>query len=418
MNSHDIFPAPDAGPSDTLPLKIRTAPEPLPHLEWREWSALLDGDATPAPYLTIQAMQGGGPVRYASTLYAAPAGHQFKAAVGELEEALGGAGYLAVPLARIPFEPSIQASIYMNREGTAFTTLRSDRTDPHAVHWVSFNGVGDANLDRWCEALARFYVKEPARRERRIRSTDVHVLTGTALQGYGLSECGVETSRFIPDNYAPETVAALRTAGKALVHPEPPGRLLLLEGPPGTGKTRALRAMIRNFDDKVRVIIVPPHLMADLSGPNLIGALLRVGRAVLVIEDADYALLDREKRSEADLQGSTSALSAILNLSDGILGAHIDLRIVATTNQRIGNLDAAVLRPGRLLDRISFGELSSEQASQVVRRELRREINLGLLPPTVGEGLGACTLAEAYAYAREQKKGLPRGRRKNTAPTP
>lgn len=233
--------------------------------------------------------------------------------------------------------------------------------------------------------------------------TPVHLLVGNGGGRYSLRACGSETATLVDCNYDPAVASAIRAAAKEIITPEPSGRLLLLDGQPGTGKTRAVRAMIASMKDKVRVVIVPAHLMADLAGPDLIGVLIGAGQpTVLVIEDADYALLDREERSAGDKHGATGALASILNLSDGIIGAQIDLRVIATTNARLAQLDAAVLRPGRLLNRIAFGPLNHEQVTNALCRMIPQEMKnlavkrlIGMFDPV------PMTLAEVYRFAGE-----------------
>lgn len=267
-----------------------------------------------------------------------------------------------------------------------------------SVHHCTAHLIGDYLRDCWRDIVRRFQHKPRARKE---HGSYLCVLA-RGMNGYGLSHCGVERSRLLDSNYAPATLAAMQSAARQLAAKEPVGRLLLLEGAPGTGKTRAVRALVAGLCDRARVVIVPPHLIAGLAGPDLIGTLLGCDRpTVLVIEDADYALLDRENRSDADKQGATGALSAMLNLTDGILGAQIDLRVIATTNARIDHLDAAVLRPGRLLDRISFGHLDPAQAQACAAHELRAEIKRGSVDPGIlhAQLLAPMTLAEVYAWA-------------------
>jgi SpoVK/Ycf46/Vps4 family AAA+-type ATPase len=82
---------------------------------------------------------------------------------------------------------------------------------------------------------------------------------------------------------------------------------------------------------------------------------------VLVIEDADRCLTSRGS-------DNISAISAILNLSDGIIGNLLDLRIVCTTNAEIDNIDAALMRSGRLSARIEVNLLDVEQAKVIYTR--------------------------------------------------
>lgn len=233
------------------------------------------------------------------------------------------------------------------------------------------------------------------------RGTSVHLLANAGSGQYTLRTCGRETEVLADHNYDPAVASALHAAAKEIIAPEPSGRLLLLDGPPGTGKTRAVRALLASMEDKVRVVIVPAHLMADLAGPDLIGVLIGAGQpTVLVIEDADYALLDREERSAGDKQGATGALASILNLSDGIIGAQIDLRVIATTNASVAHLDAAVLRPGRLLNRIAFGPLNHEQVVRALCKMIPQEMrNFAVQKCMDREPPTPKTLAEVYRLA-------------------
>lgn len=290
--------------------------------------------------------------------------------------------------------------LYLCDDGTSIVNFLHSED---AVHYCGAHLIGDVLCDRWRAAVRGFQQKV---RERRARETNLCVLA-RGMDGYGLSRCGVERSPFIGANYDTRVIEAIQAASRELVAKEPSGRLLLLEGPPGTGKTRAVRSMIAGLSNRARVVIVPPHLISGLAGPDLIGTLLGCTMpTVLVIEDADYALLDREHRSDADKQGATGALSAMLNLTDGILGAQIDLRVIVTTNARIDQLDAAVLRPGRLLDRIAFGALDAEQARAAALHELRGEIKRGKVDPAIlrAQIVAPMTLAEVYALANAARK--------------
>jgi ATP-dependent 26S proteasome regulatory subunit len=104
----------------------------------------------------------------------------------------------------------------------------------------------------------------------------------------------------------------------------------------------------------------------------------------LIIEDADNMLVNRKR-------GDLVALSDLLNIGDGLIGSMLNLRVIATTNSKIADLDEAIKRPGRLCTHMHFDALPSEQADLIYKR----------LTGNVLEGDKARTLAEIYRLARE-----------------
>jgi len=193
-------------------------------------------------------------------------------------------------------------------------------------------------------------------------------------------------------NYTDEVLEALDHAAEDLENPDPCGRIVLLGGPPGSGKTTAVRSF-PGMAKSACFVVVPSVLIGQLASPTFLGLLLRnkpdTGAIVLIIEDADEAIAERG-------QGNEAVLSTVLNMSDGILGAALDIRIVATTNAKVQELDNAVLRPGRLCRRIEIGSLPASKANEIYSR-----IKSGAEGP-FAEGRYV-TLAEVYAEASGKK---------------
>lgn len=238
------------------------------------------------------------------------------------------------------------------------------------------------------------------------------MLCGTPVHGYGLKNIGFTAERLVPENYTPEVRAAFDAIFPALTASNPAGRITLVEGPPGTGKTRAVTALLAKLCNSARIVIVPSHMVAALSGPDLIGSLIgHDGPTILVLEDADQAMLSREAASEKDKELNTGALASLLNLSDGLVGGMCNFRIIATTNAKVQDIDPALLRPGRLLCRVHINNLDRATAGAIIDREtglgeVERLNYLERFSNTDHEaflwwnrGVGP-TLAEAYEIAR------------------
>jgi len=132
--------------------------------------------------------------------------------------------------------------------------------------------------------------------------------------------------------------------------------LILLHGMPGTGKTTYIRYLINHI--KKKVIYIPPNMVSCLSDPELIKFLMDKRNSVLVIEEAEGVLTKRDS-------GGGQAVANLLNLSDGLLSDIAKMQIIVTFNTDLLNIDAALLRKGRLIAKYEFKELESERAQKL-----------------------------------------------------
>jgi energy-coupling factor transporter ATP-binding protein EcfA2 len=134
--------------------------------------------------------------------------------------------------------------------------------------------------------------------------------------------------------------------------------LYLFHGEPGTGKTTYIKHLtsLLNRD----MIYVPVAFIDSLVDPSFLPALLKKRHSVLVIEDAEKALLAREPGD------SSSLVSAILNITDGIMGNVFSISVIATYNSPRAGIDKALLRKGRLKGEHRFDKLPVDQVQKIL----------------------------------------------------
>lgn len=135
--------------------------------------------------------------------------------------------------------------------------------------------------------------------------------------------------------------------------------IILLHGDPGTGKTSYIKYLTKNVTDK-EILFIPPSMAETLSEPSIIPFLMEHKNSILIIEDAERVISDRETN------GSSAGVSNILNLTDGILGDCLGIQIIATFNMRREKIDTALLRKGRLIVEHKFTALSVDETNKLL----------------------------------------------------
>ncbi|CAF0881577.1 unnamed protein product [Rotaria sp. Silwood1] len=133
--------------------------------------------------------------------------------------------------------------------------------------------------------------------------------------------------------------------------------IVLLHGIPGCGKTHYIRYLVEEIQDK-KLIYIPPDMAKDISKPEFLPFLLQHPNSILIIEDAENIVRDRNEITT----NASQAVANLLNLSDGLLGDAMHNQIIATFNCDLTIIDKALLRKGRLIADYEFGKLDVDNA--------------------------------------------------------
>lgn len=132
-----------------------------------------------------------------------------------------------------------------------------------------------------------------------------------------------------------------------------PANILLLIGPPGTGKTTFIRGLLAHSNTSALVT----YDAAILEKDYLFARFIEDETGVMVLEDSDNFLKARS-------DGNTM-MHRFLNVGDGLVTTKGKKLIFSTNLPSIRDIDPALVRPGRCFDIVNFAPLNGEQAAKL-----------------------------------------------------
>lgn len=166
--------------------------------------------------------------------------------------------------------------------------------------------------------------------------------------------------------------------------------VLVLQGPPGTGKTRLVRGilgeMARRKGGSEEVIALYTGDMRALAGDEIFVRFITGRQDAFVIEDADHLLKPRADGNDH--------LHRFLTIADGVVRSQGRKIIFSTNLPNVGDLDEALIRPGRCFAHVYIRNLTAPEA-----KVLAEEI-------AAGDAEKQTRAALAFASDADRKRSL------------
>lgn len=261
-------------------------------------------------------------------------------------------------ITKIAKTPSREIRIYATQDRKFLMQAEySDNTAYHTYLLASLNG--SHNLE---EIAARIVEHFPGLTPPDSDSVSVTFWADNGPYGPKSYVRSLKTHRWeaVNVNYQTDVANHLEKMAKWTSEDFDSGSLMLLHGPPGTGKTNIIRTLIREWKSwcDVEYIMDPEKFFGQASYMSSVVLGSNSNRwRILIVEDANE-LIGKDAKKQTG-QG----VSRLLNLCDGLIGQGINIIVLITTNEDISQLHPAIIRKGRCRVNLQIGKLNKVEAN-------------------------------------------------------
>lgn len=213
-------------------------------------------------------------------------------------------------------------------------------------------------------------------------SIKFYMIAGNNAEGYYLTSTNMPRLDVDIDNNYNDHVSEFYNSTNEFIKDPKRSGLVLMKGLPGSGKTSIINKFISD-NPNTRFIYITDYVMSMFNDPSFVSFLLSLDNIVLILEDQEDMLRDRQNNHNP-------LISILLNSTSGLLSASNNIKIIMTFNYNTKSIDidSALLRKGRLVASVNIDKLSLDKTKALADK-------LGINSDDIKEEL---TLADIYNY--------------------